>query len=520
MTDESGPARPPNSLLHYSPALIVVAIVVADSGRLADPDLWGHVRFGQAVLSAGHLITADPYSYSAPGHLWLNHEWLSEVVMGWLYNALGVLGLKAMKLACSTAMVIALALAIAETGAEITVQMAVLLGVCVAITPQMMFRPQAFTFALLAILLAVLARLTFRGRAPIWIAVPLLALWANLHGGFIMGLATLGIYSAAAGKSDVVAGRGINGSLGLFAITALATLATLATPYGIGAWQAVLHALHNPHTRIVVIDWQPITRAIAMQWATKPGGVYYVLLAIAIYLAMAIFFALTPEATDAALVAVAAVMIVSAVVAVRNLPIAVIASAIPLARHGDQWLKRKRSAHGQAQPQLPMRSSLAHQSIVLAVALALAMQTGLFSTRMAAGDPYPVGAVQFMKNHAIAGNILGTFGWGEYLIWHTSPQSRVFIDGRYDTVFPSEVIDDYLAFHFARPEASRMLKNYPHDLILISKDLPAYRMISQLPDWKLIYSDDEATLFARTNSPPSHLPDVPVTAKAPPSNFP
>ena len=513
-------SHPTNSLLHYSPAVIVVAIAVADSGRFADPDLWGHVRFGQAVLSAGHLITADPYSYSAPGHLWLNHEWLSEVLMGWLYNAFGILGLKAMKFACSTVMVIGLTMALSETDADIMVQLALLLASCVAIAPQMEFRPQAFTFALLAILMAVLARLTFRGRAPIWIAIPLLALWANLHGAFIMGLATLGIYSAATGAIDIAAGRGIGRALRLFAITALATLVTLATPYGIGTWQAVLHALHNPHTRVVVNDWQPISRAIRVQLTTGPFAAYFIYLAIVIYLATATFFALTPETIDAPLVAVAAVMVVSAIIAIRNLPIAVITSVIPLVYHADQWLKRRRSATGLSEAQ-PLRASPTNQAIVLTVALALAIQTGLFSPRMAAGDPYPVGAVQFMKEHGITGNmLLGTFGWGEYLIWHMSPQTRVFIDGRYDTVFPSEVIDDYFAFHFAQPGAARTLAKYPHDLILVSKDMPAYKMISDNPDWKLIYSDNESALFARASSPAAHLPGVPVMAKAPPSNFP
>src|SRR5260370_21404125 len=78
------------SLFHYSPALLLITIAIADSQRWADPDLWGHVPFGRAVLAQGHLILRDPYSYSAPGHLWLNHEWLTEVLMGALYNTLGV----------------------------------------------------------------------------------------------------------------------------------------------------------------------------------------------------------------------------------------------------------------------------------------------------------------------------------------------------------------------------------------------------------------------------------------------
>ena len=68
--------------------------------------------------------------------------------------------------------------------------------------------------------------------------IPMLALWANLHGGFIMGIAALGAYAAVSGLQDVIAGRGYNRAIRLAAITGTATLATLVTPYGLGTWYA------------------------------------------------------------------------------------------------------------------------------------------------------------------------------------------------------------------------------------------------------------------------------------------
>ena len=44
------------SLLRYAPGLVVLVIVIADSGQMTDTDLWGHVRFGQAVIAQKHLI--------------------------------------------------------------------------------------------------------------------------------------------------------------------------------------------------------------------------------------------------------------------------------------------------------------------------------------------------------------------------------------------------------------------------------------------------------------------------------
>ena len=91
------------SLFRYAPALLLLLVVIADSGQLTDPDLWGHIRFGQSVLAHHHLVLSDPYSYSAPGHSWRDHEWLTEVLMAWVYNHLGIVGLKLWKFACVAA---------------------------------------------------------------------------------------------------------------------------------------------------------------------------------------------------------------------------------------------------------------------------------------------------------------------------------------------------------------------------------------------------------------------------------
>lgn len=74
----------------------------------------GCVAFGRAMLATQHLAFRDPYSYSAPGHLWLNHEWLSELLMAVIYNSGGVIGLKVLKFACTSVVVLLLALGLAK----------------------------------------------------------------------------------------------------------------------------------------------------------------------------------------------------------------------------------------------------------------------------------------------------------------------------------------------------------------------------------------------------------------------
>ena len=95
-----------------------------------------------------------------------------------------------------------------------------------------------------------------------------------------------------------------------------------------------------------------------------------------------------------------------------------------------------------------------------------------------------------MNAHGLHGNVLGEFGWGEYLIWHAAPADKVFIDGRYDTVYPFKVIGDYLEFYFDQPGAGAVLDSYPHDFVLIGPHAPARRLMERRRDWKLLYRDD------------------------------
>ncbi len=510
--------REPISLLRYSPALVLFAIAVADWSRFADPDLWGHVRFGQDVLRQGHLVWRDPYSYSAVGHLWLNHEWLSELIMGALYNSFGVFGLKLMKFACAALTIIFMAAAESETGASPLLQSAILLASAVTVATQMQFRPQVFPFAMLSALIYLLARDVYRSRAPLWLAIPMLAVWANLHGGFILGVATLAIYGTVRGVQDLVAGRGVARLSRLGAITILATLATLATPYGIGTWRAVMHALLNPYTRIVVADWQNLFTSIGSRWHTDPLTVVFFEIALLLIAALVFSFVLSPTADDLPLVGIAGVLSVAAIVSVRNVPIAVIAIAPPLARHLPIALRRRLPWFANAGP--VKRASRWSQALFATLAVLLIARGDFFSNHLDAGAPYPVSATEFIKQRGLKGNLLSLFSWGEYLIWHLGPDSKVFVDGRYDTVYPQEVLEAFFAFNYARPGAEIPLDKYPTEYVLIPPELAARRLMDSRRDWRLVYRDDVSMLYARGDLPAAKFPGIPIVGTAMPASFP
>ena len=517
----------------YPLVYLFLAIAVVDVFTFADSDLWGHIRFGQAMLKAGHLIQYDPYSYSAPGHLWRNHEWLSEVTFALAYNSAGVFGLELLKLCCSVLMVLFLALALAETQALAPIQAAVLMLTAPAMSAQMMIRPQLFTFTLLAALAWLMARDSYRRAGGLWLAVPMMALWANFHGGYIAGLAAIGIYAAVASIQAIVESRDWRRVAHLSLIVIASALATLANPYGVGAWYAVGHALTNPLTRRVINDWKPLTTAIAGLWKSYIPAAVIFIYAVVFLIALAAGVALAPRGNDLPLIAIAVIFSVAALTSMRNLTLAVIVTSVPLTRHlGLAWRlrtggagrsARRAAARDESVPAATGQSSRFGREYVgqlfAAAAAILLIVNWLFSPALASIVPNPDGAVAFMKEHHLHGNVLSIYNWGEYLIWHIEPESKIFIDGRYDTVYPSKVIDDYFVFESGAPDPDRVLKAYKHDFAIVPPESDTWVVMSRSPDWKLIYQDEIAGLFAHSDFSIKGV-KTPVVGSAPPSFFP
>src|SRR6185369_4603728 len=112
-------------------------------------------------------------------------------------------------------------------------------------------RPQLFSLVTFALILDLQTRRDPPEPARFWVAAPLFAVWANLHGGWLLGLSELGLWLAV---EMVTARRGWRQRAGLAAIGIACALATLATPYGIELW-ARMWETRNASLRDVV-EWR------------------------------------------------------------------------------------------------------------------------------------------------------------------------------------------------------------------------------------------------------------------------
>ena len=235
-------------------AVIVVAVVL--SSTTADPDLWGHIRFGLDVLTLGDLPIKDPYSFTQDRPI-IYHEWLGAVILALAYLTAGVAGLLVLKASVLAAawFLIWRAWRMAH---PLAMAAALPLAAWAALPVTRTIRPQLWTLlGLLALLSALQPALT-----PRWLVAiaGLFAVWANLHGGFIVGLAVLGIWC----------GEGLNRwretarvpSVYIAAPIA-AAVATLANPYGFELWRFLAETVHPSRD---ITEWQPLWWTPAYTW--------------------------------------------------------------------------------------------------------------------------------------------------------------------------------------------------------------------------------------------------------------
>ena len=191
--DKIAPAGKSSVLQRAFVVCVICLAIFQFSENTTDIDLWGHVLFGEEFLHTGHLARTDPYSWTANGQPWINHEIIGEIALGLAHRALGGAGLLLLKMVVGL-LTFGIALSIARKqmspGARLIAWAFGALAV-VEISYGFAPRPQIFTALALAAELWILRQIHCGKR--FWaLALPLLSvLWINTHGGALAGIILL-----------------------------------------------------------------------------------------------------------------------------------------------------------------------------------------------------------------------------------------------------------------------------------------------------------------------------------------
>jgi hypothetical protein len=460
--------------------LVVFAATLATARHiLTDQDPYWHIAAGRWIIAHGAVPHHDVFSFSMAGAPWVPHEWLAEVILAAAYEQLGWAGLvvgTAILFATTLALLVALLRRYLPPSAALVATLGAW-GLCVA---HLHARPHVFGLLLLVVWLGVLVRARHEERAPSPAFALLMVLWANLHGGFVLGLvlaallAGEALFEAADRPSLLRAARG----WGLFG--GLALLAAIATPGGLSGLILTFDLMRMPFALSTINEW----RSPDFQYL-QPLEIWLLLAVLGALSAgvrlpvtrIAMLLLLLHEALAhrrfAEILGLAAPLLLAPALAIR------------LRATGTARLDRALATATDASRPL----GLALAAIATAGAATAMMHSGITND---SGRFAPSAAVSFAKDHQLNGPVFNDYEFGGYLIFSGIAP---FIDGRAD------MYGDAFLKRAATPgELPALLDQYAVAWTLLDPSDARVVLLDHLPGWRRLYADDIAVVHVRVQS--------------------
>ena len=480
------------------PALIFliwsVAVAFAAGPRLlnADGDTARHLRHGETILSTGHLIRTDPFSFTKQGAPFVGFEYGSQVVMAGVHRIAGLAGvvvLSAFLIAITYSLLTRFLLrrGVEPGFAYVVVMLSAVLG-----SMHWAARPHLVTQLFVVVLLELLDR----ERLPsFWWFGLLFTLWANLHGGFLFGLILVGVLAtghlvaALVGAADRSRSLAMARSLGTVLVVGIG--ASFLTPYGASLPAHVLGFFGQGLIHQVTLEFQP------------PGfrdlGTRLFLLTL---LASIAGLAWIQARLDLPKLAIVLAVTGFALMARRNIALWTLTALPLLAIHFDAAVRMLpappnfRESFGETAEGRTWRWVLPGVVSLMGLALLHGRLGGIqvvpdrFSPRA-----FPVEAIDAARGAGLQGRVFTQFTWGGYQLY-AWPEQEVFIDGGTD-FYGESLLAEYLDVWTLQAGWREKLDSAGISVAVLPPRSPLAAELGRGEAWREWYRDSTAVVLLR-----------------------
>lgn len=461
---------------------------VIDAG-LSNDTYWQWAT-GQWMIVHHQVIHRDVFSFTVRGHKWLDEEWGFQVLLAGLVRTIGPVAFWILPAGTTGGALLASVIRWRKLGSP-PLRVAVL---AVIATASLLLgdapRPQTLSYCCFGIelLILTLARNNYR-----WLVTlpPLLLVWANVHGSFLLGLAVIAL--------ELVLGfRPLNRRLIVHrplpikatAVTLLActVVSAVANPNGPPLFTYALRLSMNTQLGQLIEEWQ------------SPNFHELFLVALVFFPIISLVATLTlrERQVDAFDLLLWGCLLLAAIHAQRFLPYLGVATG------------------GLFAGASPSRASSVRSSFLTApLALMLGAAIVLGGPHRAAGTPVltgpsaePVAAVGWLSTHP--GRVVSTYAWNDYLIHVGIP---VFVDGRTDLYFGTGILNEWVRLDTVTVNPDPALQRWDVRYVLWPWSTPLTVFLSSDPRWRIVDRTGPAALFERVTVNP-RSPSVSVRSSA------
>lgn len=510
-------ASKPHLVVRLLPSLTDVAFLMplaflflrmgGATGMLGDGDTGWHVKTGEWILANRRVPSQDIFSYTKAGQPWFAWEWLWDLSFGWLHQHAGMAAVilaSMLVLCCTSALLFGLVRRQCNNALLAILIMFLVTG---ASAIHWLARPHLFTLLFAAIFYSLLERVHEGNTRLLWWLPALMLLWANLHGGFFVGLILVGAYAggellralleAGPDGRKAAAGRAVP----YLAAGAGCALATFVNPYFYHLHAHIFKYLTDRDQYQNIVEFQSFN-------FHHPGTVFFEPMLL-LGVAAAAWSLVRRDYVHALLVAGWAHL---ALIAVRNTPIFMMVASVPVAcmlqkmiedlpaSHLANWLRQAASqAAGFARDfgatdSIPRVHLASAGAFCFLVTLFYAPNAPAMCRAEYDAARYPAKAVELLQKDGPSDTIFTDDAWGGYLIYRLYPTNKVFIDGRSD-FYGSSFNEKYMDVMNVRYDWEKNLDQYHVNAILLPVEAPLAATLKESPRWHTIYDDGVAILF-------------------------
>lgn len=534
-------------LFFYFLALI---LLLYNSFSYFDPDFGWHLRLGEEIVNAGRVPTANYSNYTLYGDSFVDHEWLSNLTIYYVYNNFGYIVLSVFFCLLPLFALLILNYFLDNYFNISTKKYAWPLMLfeglsLIAMAPHLGVRMQELTLLFFVFLLVIILHyIRNRKYFILWWLVPLFYLWANLHGGFLLGLGILFVFIGVKIFEHLFISKKVlsfldSGSvfswseiLLVMIFSFLALASTVLTPYGLNLY-SFLSSYGNSFYMNYISEWLPQWTAPYQYWQLS----YISVSILAAYVWLSQMFKGKDKKLNLFFGALFIIFLFFAIKSRRNFPFFFFISFPFIFKVFIDNLWPADTTQGKTGPHtgwvdifskifIISTFIIAGASLFLGVKFTNSPFNSFCEDKYRADSSrlfYPCRALDFIKSSPNSNNqrLFSSFGWGGYLLWQY-PEKQLFIDGRMPQAnFKGHsILQEYYEFYDEQKTADK-LDEYKIDLVLIRNSsvksdmnfLDRYFMIDKKkgdkknvlltflassPDWKLIYSDSLSVVYQRS----------------------
>ncbi len=471
--------------LSRAPAWLVIGagacllVVLQGTAMMRDTDTFWQIKIGQWILDHRAMPYSDIYSLTKAGEPWTSSSWLSQVMFAEVYSVAGWTGVVILS-SLAIAATFALLVHVLERGLPSLYASFVSVMAFSLCAGHFLARPHILAMPAMVAWVSGLISASDRRVKPSFWLLPLLALWANLHGGFVLGLALVApialdaLWNAPSSERKPLA---IHWTLFGFAALVVCCL----TPYGWNSLLASRKILGLGELLSLILEWAPVSFA---SFSLFEGCI---LLAIG----AALYFGVVLPPLR---ILLTLGLMHMALNHVRNIEIfALLAPIVLLAPLSKQFGFSFARSSGDDGKWGWFRVS----AVAMLAALVLGLLAASRHPRPENEDKYAA-AMDVLRQHK-ATRVFNDYGFGGYMIWAgMSP----FIDGRAEVYGETFTLDHFQATSLKNPDMLfRLLDTNRIDATILYPDTPAARLLDHIDGWTRVLTSDLAIVHVRTRPP-------------------